>query len=68
MEEFCLLVNKVNNDFVVMGEGNKEELTNILKVIKENFKNAKVIQVDKERYTEDKKDLKSLFSLIEQEY
>lgn len=63
-----LLVEKVGDSFLVIAEGDAEELEGICEVLKEMFVQLKVVQVDKNRFSESLDDIKKLNALISEVY
>lgn len=68
VETTGLLVEKVGDSFLVIAEGDAEELEGICEVLKEMFVQLKVVQVDKNRFSESLDDIKKLNALISEVY
>ena len=68
VETTGLLVEKVGDSFLVIAEGDVEELEGICEVLKEMFVQLKVIQVDKNKFSESSDDIKKLNALISEVY
>ena len=68
VETTGLLVEKVGDSFLVIAEGDVEELEGICEVLKEMFVQLKVVQVDKNRFSESLDDIKKLNALISEVY
>lgn len=68
VETTGLLVEKVGDSFLVIAEGDAEELEGICEVLKEMFVQLKVIQVDKNKFSESLDDIRKLNDLISEVY
>lgn len=53
------------DNLIVLAEGNHKELSDIIDIVKNEFKNAKLIDVDKESYDLAKNDIITLKELIQ---
>ena len=64
MDEISVIACKQDDNFVVIASGNYETLSNIFKVIEEDFNNAKLITLNTDEYTSKMDDLQNLNELI----
>lgn len=62
---YSVIAYTEEDNLIVLAEGNHKELSDIIDIVKNEFKNAKLIDVDKESYDLAKNDIIALKELIQ---
>lgn len=62
---YSIIVYIEDDNLIILAEGNHKELSNIIDIVKNEFENAKLIDIDKESYSLAKNDIIALKELIQ---
>lgn len=62
---YSVIVYIEDDNLIILAEGNHKELSNIIDIVKNEFDNAKLIDIDKESYNIAKNDIIALRELIQ---